>query len=59
MENLKAEIEKLTEEIYSQLGDKPGMFDTTPATGIEARENFKRLFGRYPEQENKDEESPV
>lgn len=59
METLKAEIEKLTEEIYLQLGVKPGMFDTTTATGIEARETYKRLFGRYPEQENKDEESPV
>lgn len=58
MGNLKAEIEKLTEEIYSQLGIKNDLYDTTTATGIEARETYYRLFGHYPEDEYLQQKSP-
>lgn len=46
----KPDCELISEEIYSQLGLGPGIYNTTTATGIEARETYNRLFGRYPEE---------
>lgn len=44
-------MEQITAEMYSSLGLGPGMFDQSSATGIQARETYRRLFGKYPEEE--------